>query len=123
MEQSCCPLPGGAPSASECEGGHGREGGIRLSLTSLKPSPSVTNTLGSREEEEEEEEGDMNTTREDMGLSEAAQITVVLVLCLTVTFAILFLGCNLLLKAESLAALAAQGERRLSEPDGNIEGT
>lgn len=98
-------------------------GGIRQSLTSLKPSPSVAATLGSREEEEEEEEGDMNATREDTGVSEAAQIAVVLVLCLAVTFAILFLGCNLLLQAESLAAPTAQGERRLSEPNGGTEGT
>uniref|UniRef100_A0A8D2P758 Uncharacterized protein n=1 Tax=Zosterops lateralis melanops TaxID=1220523 RepID=A0A8D2P758_ZOSLA len=97
---------------------------IRQSLTSLKPSPSVTAALGSgEEEEEEEEEGDMNTTREDTGVSEAAQIAVVLVLCLAVTFAILFLGCNLLLQAESLAAPTAQGERRLSEPEGSTEGT
>ncbi|TRZ11728.1 hypothetical protein HGM15179_015364 [Zosterops borbonicus] len=65
----------------------------------------------------------MNTTREDTGVSEAAQIAVVLVLCLAVTFAILFLGCNLLLQAESLAAPTAQGERRLSEPEGGTEGT
>ncbi|KAJ7427129.1 hypothetical protein WISP_09470 [Willisornis vidua] len=65
----------------------------------------------------------MNATREDTALSEAAQIAVVLVLGLAVTFAILFLGCNLLLQAESLAAPVAQGERRLSEPDTGTGGT
>lgn len=59
----------------------------------------------------------------DMLVAEAAQIAVVLVLCLAVAFAVVFLGCNLLLQAESLAAAPAQGERRPScEAEGAAEG-
>jgi len=54
------------------------------------------------------------SVRGDVRVAEAAQIAVVLVLCLAVAFAVFFLGCNLLLRAESLAAAAAQGERRPS---------
>lgn len=50
----------------------------------------------------------------DVRVAKAAQITVVLVLCLAVAFAVFFLGCNLLLQAESLAGAPAQGERRPS---------
>lgn len=111
----------------------GLRGQLRQSLTSLKPSLSVTALLPppcspalcSWEEEEEE----MNSTLAqasvpgDTWVAEAAQIAVVLVLCLTVTFAIFFLGCNLLLQAESLVAAPAQGERRPShEAEGAAEG-
>lgn len=111
----------------------GLRGQLRRSLTSLKPSLSVTTLLPppcspalcSWEEEEEE----MNSTLAqasapgDTWVAEAAQIAVVLVLCLTVTFAIFFLGCNLLLQAESLVAAPAQGERRPShEAEGAAEG-
>ncbi|PKU31335.1 protein reprimo-like [Limosa lapponica baueri] len=57
----------------------------------------------------------------DLRVAEAAQIAIVLVLCLTVAFAVFFLGCNLLLQAESLAAAPAQ-ERQLSrEAEGATE--
>uniref|UniRef100_A0A8C6ZN10 RPRM protein n=1 Tax=Nothoprocta perdicaria TaxID=30464 RepID=A0A8C6ZN10_NOTPE len=56
-------------------------------------------------------------------LAKAAQIAVLCVLCLTVACGILFLGCNLLLKVESLAAQLAP-ERRLSrDADLGAEGT
>lgn len=54
----------------------------------------------------------------------AAQIAVVLVLGLAVTFALFFLGCHLLLQAEGLAAAPAQGERRPSrEAEQDAQGT
>ena len=63
------------------------------------------------------------SARGDARVAEAAQIAVVLVLCLAVAFAVFFLGCNLLLHAESLAAAPAQGERRPSrEAEGAAEG-
>ncbi|CAM9944008.1 unnamed protein product [Bubo scandiacus] len=63
------------------------------------------------------------SARGDTWVAQATQIAVVLVLCLAVAFAIFFLGCNLLLQAESLAAAPAQGERRLSrEAEGATEG-
>lgn len=71
----------------------------------------------------------MNTTLAQAeggaGVAEAAQIAVVLVLCLAVAFAfaVVFLGSNLLLQAEGLAAPPAQGERRPSrEAEGATEG-
>lgn len=56
------------------------------------------------------------------GVAEATQIALVLVLGVTVAFALLFLGCNLLLRVEPLAAPPAQGERRPSH-EGAPEGT
>lgn len=56
------------------------------------------------------------------GVAEAAQIALVLVLGVTIALALLFLGCNLLLRAEPLAAPPAHGERRPSL-EGAPEGT
>ena len=56
-------------------------------------------------------------------MAKAAQIIVVFVLCVAVAFGVFFLGCNLLLQAESLAAPPAHDHRRPSHGDeGTAEG-
>lgn len=57
----------------------------------------------------------------DVRMGEAAQIAIVLVLCLAVAFAVFFLGCNLLLQAESLAGALAQERRPSREAEGAAE--
>ena len=59
----------------------------------------------------------------DTLVAKAAQIIVVFVLCVAVAFGVFFLGCNLLLQAESLAAPPAHDHRRPSHGDeGTAEG-
>ncbi|NXG40399.1 RPRM protein, partial [Dromaius novaehollandiae] len=56
-------------------------------------------------------------------LAKAAQIAVLCVLCLTVAFSIFFLGCNLLVKLEGLAAQLARERRASRDADAGAGGT
>uniref|UniRef100_A0A8C2YFD2 Autophagy-related protein 101 n=1 Tax=Coturnix japonica TaxID=93934 RepID=A0A8C2YFD2_COTJA len=58
----------------------------------------------------------------DTLVAKAAQIIVVLVLCVAVAFGVLFLGCNLLLQAESMAAPPARDHRPPHGDEGMTEG-
>ncbi|XP_068777218.1 small integral membrane protein 41 [Struthio camelus] len=55
--------------------------------------------------------------------AKAVQIAVLCVLCLTVAFGIFFLGCNLLVKLESLVAQLAQERRASRDAEVVAEGT
>ncbi|KYO39973.1 protein reprimo [Alligator mississippiensis] len=54
---------------------------------------------------------------------QVVQVAVLCVLCLTVIFGIVFLGCNLLLRAESMMALLARDRRPSKEMEVGIAGT
>uniref|UniRef100_A0A8B9S4B2 Uncharacterized protein n=1 Tax=Apteryx owenii TaxID=8824 RepID=A0A8B9S4B2_APTOW len=56
-------------------------------------------------------------------LAEAVRIAILCVLCLTVAFGIFFLGCNLLVKLESLVAQLARERRASRDAEVAAEGT
>uniref|UniRef100_A0A7M4FRT2 Uncharacterized protein n=1 Tax=Crocodylus porosus TaxID=8502 RepID=A0A7M4FRT2_CROPO len=54
---------------------------------------------------------------------QGVQVAVLCVLCLTVIFGVIFLGCNLLLRAESMMALLARDRWPSKEMEVGIAGT